>query len=605
MDNIILHAQQAVASKDYREAVRLFGEILERNVIKNHSLPLLSRSTCYVEIGEFDKAIRDAEAVLQLPDSHSSIEFLPNCFSTHSAAYTRLAHVNEKLGNRSEMLRYQKAFTEYNKAMAQKMGDADEIRCKGNDLFKAGKFEEAVAEYSRAVAVDNSRPEIFNNLALSLTKIGRLSDALDYVNEALAINPAWEKAWYRKGSILMQLKRYGEAALVFQQGLSYAPLDADLKQAFVQASKASETAKDGTGFDTSFMGMMAELKNNSFSVNSWFSKGWATKSKLCNVRGGKGAVSWERDVAPYLNSVKLHKKLNDVMRPVFPLFNATQTVPAAFLDSKFDRALSSSPLAFILPSYPLLTVLLFHTILTFCEPLGINEWAMVFTLAISNSQKELFVRKAASLPSFPYVSSEGVVMLLLGGTEGGKSEGHALDVWSWYDALSKKIDPKPDSFSWSFETLKRNAIVIKSARDTPIAPFVQNLNTVDQQVDEYGLNKQVDLSSTFLYTCNSLAHMRELLVSYYKNRDASKLVENAAGTVESALRFEEKSSSSQSPKPKVVPEHALLPVSERSTAKITVKPTKINDVALRMGQIIIALSVCALSLWVYFYVSFN
>lgn len=89
--SLLALAQQAIARRDFTEAANLFTTLITEYKPTNPAVLYLSRSTCYLELKEFKKAVEDAELVLKAEEVFSVEEFLPGCFSTHEAALGILA----------------------------------------------------------------------------------------------------------------------------------------------------------------------------------------------------------------------------------------------------------------------------------------------------------------------------------------------------------------------------------------------------------------------------------------------------------------------------------------------------------------------------------
>jgi len=112
----------------------------------------------------------------------------------------------------------------------QDEGKAQEAKQRGNDFFREKKFPEAIKEYEEAVKRSPNDAAIRNNLSAALTKIMDFNGAKTQVEKALELDPAYTKAWARKGDIEMAFKEYHKAMESYQKGLEIDPQNAACKE---------------------------------------------------------------------------------------------------------------------------------------------------------------------------------------------------------------------------------------------------------------------------------------------------------------------------------------------------------------------------------------
>ena len=75
------------------------------------------------------------------------------------------------------------------------------LREKGNTAFKAGEFALAVEAYGEALALEDT-PVLRSNRSAALLAIGEHEAALVDAEAALALQPGWSKAHWRRGAAL-------------------------------------------------------------------------------------------------------------------------------------------------------------------------------------------------------------------------------------------------------------------------------------------------------------------------------------------------------------------------------------------------------------------
>ncbi|KAA8522487.1 hypothetical protein F0562_013152 [Nyssa sinensis] len=86
--------------------------------------------------------------------------------------------------------------------------DPEELKSKGNEEYKQGRFEEALALYNKAISLDSNRASCHSNKSAALIGLGRLIDAVLACREAIRIEPSYQRAHHRLATLYLRL---GEA----------------------------------------------------------------------------------------------------------------------------------------------------------------------------------------------------------------------------------------------------------------------------------------------------------------------------------------------------------------------------------------------------------
>lgn len=78
---------------------------------------------------------------------------------------------------------------------------------RGNEAFKQKKFEEAETYYRRALEAENndSLHIVYSNLAAVYFELNKFNECINAAEEAIALDPTWLKAYFRKASALEAL----------------------------------------------------------------------------------------------------------------------------------------------------------------------------------------------------------------------------------------------------------------------------------------------------------------------------------------------------------------------------------------------------------------
>ncbi|GJU47679.1 inactive TPR repeat-containing thioredoxin TTL3-like protein [Tanacetum coccineum] len=89
------------------------------------------------------------------------------------------------------------------KAMASH--DVEEVKNAGNELYKRGNFTEALSLYDRAIMISPDNAACRSNRAAALTVLGRLGEAVKECEEAVRLNPGYQRAHQRLASLYLRL----------------------------------------------------------------------------------------------------------------------------------------------------------------------------------------------------------------------------------------------------------------------------------------------------------------------------------------------------------------------------------------------------------------
>ncbi|KAE9410907.1 hypothetical protein BT96DRAFT_983585 [Gymnopus androsaceus JB14] len=123
--------------------------------------------------------------------------------------------------------------TEKKKAAAEKLKD------KGNNVFKAGNYEQAVDFYKQACKTYKPLPVYMSNLAAAFLKLERWEEAEDAADHATLVDPNLLKGYFRRGVARTHLGKPDGAIRDFQRCLKIDPNCADAKTELEVAKKAS------------------------------------------------------------------------------------------------------------------------------------------------------------------------------------------------------------------------------------------------------------------------------------------------------------------------------------------------------------------------------
>ncbi|KAL1204221.1 Inactive TPR repeat-containing thioredoxin TTL3 [Cardamine amara subsp. amara] len=99
--------------------------------------------------------------------------------------------------------------------------DPEALKRMGNEEYCRGRFGEALAFYERAISADPKTPTYWSNKSAALISLGRLLEASDACEEALRLNPTYERAHQRLASLQLRLGEVEKALCHYNQAGKY------------------------------------------------------------------------------------------------------------------------------------------------------------------------------------------------------------------------------------------------------------------------------------------------------------------------------------------------------------------------------------------------
>ncbi|CCW67125.1 unnamed protein product [Phytomonas sp. Hart1] len=107
----------------------------------------------------------------------------------------------------------------------------EDLKLKGNEAFKAGKYKEAIDWYTKAIAT-NPKPEaagsLYSNRAASWQFLGEFEKSIADSEMCIQMRPDWLKGYFRKGTALQSLNKLDESQRVFQEALKVEPTNQEV-----------------------------------------------------------------------------------------------------------------------------------------------------------------------------------------------------------------------------------------------------------------------------------------------------------------------------------------------------------------------------------------
>jgi stress-induced-phosphoprotein 1 len=181
---------------------------------------------------------RMGSAYMKKEDYGSAIKYFNKSLTEH-----RTPDILAKL-KEAEILKVQQE-----KAAYRNPELAEAARASGNESFKAGNFTEAMKHYNEAIKRNEKDPRGFSNRAACFTKLMAFPEALKDCDAAVALDRTFVKAYIRKASIYLAMKRHDDCFQAIQEAKSFdterlhsVEIDRLLSQYYQAMHTATQTA---------------------------------------------------------------------------------------------------------------------------------------------------------------------------------------------------------------------------------------------------------------------------------------------------------------------------------------------------------------------------
>lgn len=224
---------EAYKRRDFETALRHYDAAI--GLDPNNISLLTNKSAVYFEQERYDECIAVCEEAVERGRAcYADFKLLAKAFGRIGSCY-------ERKGDYAQALQYyQKSLTEHrtpdilakHKA-AEKALDAaqraayhdpqlaEAERAAGNELFKAGNYVDALKHYTESIRRDESDARGYGNRAACYLKLAAVPEGIKDCDKAIALDPAFVKAYIRKAALLHLRRDYSEALAVLDLAASH------------------------------------------------------------------------------------------------------------------------------------------------------------------------------------------------------------------------------------------------------------------------------------------------------------------------------------------------------------------------------------------------
>jgi len=203
---LALGARTYARNHDYRSALAIWDNALRQR--PNNPAALHARGAAYANLGQYDRAMDDLNALLALEPENAD-------------AHASLADVFVHLGDPQSAMRH------FAKAVAIRPGTFNAQIGLANLLLMHGQAEAAIEHAQLAVRMRPDRAEGHSALGIALCSLGRIDEGLPYLQEAVRLNPHHAETRNNLGRALALLGRLPEAEAQLTEAIRLNPGYAD------------------------------------------------------------------------------------------------------------------------------------------------------------------------------------------------------------------------------------------------------------------------------------------------------------------------------------------------------------------------------------------
>jgi tetratricopeptide (TPR) repeat protein len=203
---LALGARTYTRNHDYRSALAIWDNALRQR--PNNPAALHARGAAYANLGQYDRATADLNALLALEPENAD-------------AHASLADVFVHLGDPQSAMRH------FARAVSIRPGTFNAQIGLANLLLMDGQAEAAIERAQLAVQMRPDRAEGHSALGIALCSRGRIGEGLPYLQEAARLNPQHAETRNNLGRALALLGRLPEAEAELAEAIRLNPGYAD------------------------------------------------------------------------------------------------------------------------------------------------------------------------------------------------------------------------------------------------------------------------------------------------------------------------------------------------------------------------------------------
>ena len=236
VQSYLLKGNQALASKEYHDAIKYFELVLKAD---NDYLDVLNNlGIAYFGLNNHIEAIKQYSLALTIDSLHYDSRYNRfNAYYSHNQladALTDLSILKKNYPDSAQisfasglaytkLKDYSKANQSFDLALEQGWDEVEILINKGNLSFYQGDLKAAKIDIRLALKLDSSRGLAYNSLALIAIEENDSTEALALIDKAMMLEPGHPYFINNKGYILLEMDKFDEAEILINESITIDP----------------------------------------------------------------------------------------------------------------------------------------------------------------------------------------------------------------------------------------------------------------------------------------------------------------------------------------------------------------------------------------------
>ena len=229
INRLLIQGRYEDQRRHFDEAIRIFSEALAKNPDARTAAEIHGeRGGAYVDKGELDKAMLDAEEAVRL-----------------AANYFRGYQVRGRVYRQRKQ--FDRALNEYNKALSLAPDFSQLYNNRGNVFSDKGEQRRAIQDYTEAIRREPQLADAYVNRGGSFIDLGEFDKAFADLNHALQLHPEDGNAYYDRAIAYKKTRDYSSALADYTKANEIIPHDPDTLNAigWLRATCPLDSVRDG------------------------------------------------------------------------------------------------------------------------------------------------------------------------------------------------------------------------------------------------------------------------------------------------------------------------------------------------------------------------
>jgi len=189
-------------NKVWKDPLSLWSDVVSKSPDK--ARPITSRGDCYLDLGQWDKAIADYSRAIQLKPYYAK------AWCNRGVVYGKLEQ-------------WDKAIADYSTAIGIEPGYTKALFNRGISYGSLGQWTRAIDDYSRAIGNDPDYYQAWSNRGIAWDHLGQWNKAIADYSRVIEINPDFSKAWYNRAIAYGNLGQWDNAITDYSRSISIDP----------------------------------------------------------------------------------------------------------------------------------------------------------------------------------------------------------------------------------------------------------------------------------------------------------------------------------------------------------------------------------------------